>query len=138
MPDSDNDVGNQPASAAAAGGGGTPNDAEYVAFDRVSKSYDGRTQVVRDLDLRIAKGEFLTLLGPSGSGKTTCLMMLAGFEAPTSGVIRIAGRSVQHLPPRRRGIGMVFQNYALFPHMTVGDNLAFPLEVRGVAPDDRR
>ena len=138
MPDSDNDVGNQPASAAAAGGGGTPNDAEYVAFDRVCKSYDGRTQVVRDLDLRIARGEFLTLLGPSGSGKTTCLMMLAGFEAPTSGVIRIAGRSVQHLPPRRRGIGMVFQNYALFPHMTVGDNLAFPLEVRGIDPDDRR
>ena len=138
MPDSDNDVGNQPASAAAARGGGTPNDAEYVAFDRVSKSYDGRTQVVRDLDLRIARGEFLTLLGPSGSGKTTCLMMLAGFEAPTSGVIRIAGRSVQHLPPRRRGIGMVFQNYALFPHMTVGDNLAFPLEVRGIDPGDRR
>ncbi len=118
--------------------GPAQTDAEYVAFDRVSKSYDGRTLVVRDLDLRIARGEFLTLLGPSGSGKTTCLMMLAGFEAPTSGVIRIAGRSVHHLPPRRRGIGMVFQNYALFPHMTVGDNLAFPLEVRGLARDDRR
>ncbi len=111
---------------------------EYVTFDRVSKSYDGRTLVVRDLDLHVGKGEFLTLLGPSGSGKTTCLMMLAGFEATTSGVIRIDGRSVHHLPPRKRGIGMVFQNYALFPHMTVGDNLAFPLEVRGLDPDDRR
>ena len=124
--------------AAPATSGPSPNDAEYVAFEGVSKSYDGRTLVVRDLDLRIAKGEFLTLLGPSGSGKTTCLMMLAGFEAPTSGVIRIAGRSVHQLPPRRRGIGMVFQNYALFPHMTVGDNLAFPLEVRGLQPEDRR
>ena len=124
--------------AAPAPRGQPPNDAEYVAFDGVSKSYDGRTLVVRDLDLRIAKGEFLTLLGPSGSGKTTCLMMLAGFEAPTAGVIRIAGRSVHQLPPRRRGIGMVFQHYALFPHMTVGDNLAFPLEVRGLPPEDRR
>ena len=85
-----------------------------------------------------ATGEFLTLLGPSGSGKTPCLMMLAGFEAPTSGVIRIAGRSVHHLPPRRRGIRIVFQNYALFPHMTVGDNLAFPPEVRSLTPADRR
>ena len=86
----------------------------------------------RGLDLEIRKGEFLTLLGPSGSGKTTCLMMLAGFETPTAGTIRIAGRAVQQVPPRRRGIGMVFQNYALFPHMTAGENLAFPLEVRGI------
>ena len=112
--------------------------AAYVEFERVSKSFDGRTLVVRDLDLQIRKGEFLTLLGPSGSGKTTCLMMLAGFETPTSGVIRIAGRAVQQVPPRRRGIGMVFQNYALFPHMTVGENLAFPLEVRGIEPERRR
>ena len=138
MQESSSAVGYGPGPAAPTPGGGAPNDAEYVTFDGVSKSYDGRTLVVRDLDLRIARGEFLTLLGPSGSGKTTCLMMLAGFEAPTVGVIRIAGRSVHHLPPRRRGIGMVFQNYALFPHMTVGDNLAFPLEVRGLAPDDRR
>ena len=110
----------------------------YVEFERVSKTFDGRTLVVRDLDLQIRKGEFLTLLGPSGSGKTTCLMMLAGFETPTAGVIRIAGRPVQDVPPRRRGIGMVFQNYALFPHMTVGENLAFPLEVRGVEPARRR
>ena len=115
----------------------TRNDA-YVEFERVSKSFDRRTLVVRDLDLQIRKGEFLTLLGPSGSGKTTCLMMLAGFETPTSGTIRIAGRAVQQVPPRRRGIGMVFQNYALFPHMTVGENLAFPLEVRGIEPERRR
>ena len=110
----------------------------YVEFEGVSKTFDGRTLVVRDLDLQIRKGEFLTLLGPSGSGKTTCLMMLAGFETPTSGVIRIAGRAVQQVPPRRRGIGMVFQNYALFPHMTVGENLAFPLDVRGVDAESRR
>ena len=105
----------------------------HVEFRGVSKTYDGRTMVVRDLDLRVARGEFLTLLGPSGSGKTTCLMMLAGFEAPTSGEISIAGRSVSSVPPRKRGIGVVFQNYALFPHMTVQRNLAFPLEVRGVS-----
>ena len=110
----------------------------HVEFERVGKSYDGRTLVVRDLDLSVRRGEFLTLLGPSGSGKTTCLMMLAGFEAPTSGAIRIAGRSVHALPARKRGIGMVFQNYALFPHMTVGDNLAFPLEVRGLDRERRR
>ena len=110
----------------------------HVEFERVCKSYDGRVQVVRDLDLTVDEGEFLTLLGASGSGKTTCLMMLAGFEAPTSGTIRIRGRSVHDLPPRKRGIGVVFQNYALFPHMTVGGNLAFPLEVRGIDPQQRR
>ncbi len=108
------------------------NNSAYVQFERVSKSFDGRTLVIDNLDLSVRKGEFLTLLGPSGSGKTTCLMMLAGFETPTSGAIRIDGRSVHALPPRKRGIGMVFQNYALFPHMTVGRNLAFPLEVRGL------
>ncbi len=105
----------------------------HVEFRGVSKTYDGRTMVVRDLDLGVTKGEFFTLLGPSGSGKTTCLMMLAGFEAPTSGEILIDGRSVRGMPPRERGIGVVFQNYALFPHMTVGQNLAFPLEIRGVS-----
>ena len=109
-----------------------------VEFERVCKSYDGRVQVVRDLDLSVREGEFLTLLGASGSGKTTCLMMLAGFEAPTSGDIRIRGRPVHDLPPRKRGIGVVFQNYALFPHMTVGGNLAFPLEVRGLDAAQRR
>jgi len=112
--------------------------AAHVEFEGVSKSYDGRTLVVDDLNLGIGKGEFVTLLGPSGSGKTTILMMLAGFQTATSGAIRIGGRSVQDLPARKRGIGMVFQNYALFPHMTVGANLAFPLEVRGIAEARRR
>ena len=107
----------------------------YVEFDDVSKSYDGVEQIVRNLHLTVREGEFLTLLGPSGSGKTTCLMMLAGFEVPTGGAIRINGQPVDAVPPRRRNIGMVFQNYALFPHMTVGANLAFPLEVRGLDKD---
>ena len=109
----------------------------HVEFEGVSKSYDGIQQVVRGLDLSVRRGEFLTLLGPSGSGKTTCLMMLAGFEAPSAGTIRIDGRAVQDLPPRKRNIGMVFQNYALFPHMTVGANLSFPLEVRGLDEAER-
>ena len=110
----------------------------HVEFAGVSKSYDGTTLVVEDLDLQIHTGEFVTLLGPSGSGKTTILMMLAGFQAPTAGEIRIGGESIQNLPPRKRGIGMVFQNYALFPHMSVEANLAFPLEVRGMGPEERR
>ena len=104
--------------------------APFVVFDRVQKSYDGETLVVKDLNLAIGKGEFLTMLGPSGSGKTTCLMMLAGFETATHGEIRLGGRPINNIPPYKRGIGMVFQNYALFPHMTVAENLAFPLQVR--------
>ena len=109
----------------------------FVEFERVQKSYDGSSLVVKDLNLAIGKGEFLTMLGPSGSGKTTCLMMLAGFETATSGEIRLAGRPINSVPPHKRGIGMVFQSYALFPHMTVGENLSFPLEVRGMAKSDR-
>ncbi|MFP4537947.1 MAG: ABC transporter ATP-binding protein [Dichotomicrobium sp.] len=82
------------------------------------------------MNLRIAKGEFITLLGPSGSGKTTCLMMLAGFEPATHGEIYLNGSPINNVPPHKREIGMVFQNYALFPHMTVWENLAFPLQVR--------
>jgi len=107
----------------------------FVEFDGVCKTYDGRSNVVDELDLAIAEGEFLSLLGPSGSGKTTTLMMLAGFERPTAGRIRLKGTAIETLPPYRRNFGMVFQNYALFPHMTVGENLAFPLSVRGVAKD---
>jgi putative spermidine/putrescine transport system ATP-binding protein len=107
-------------------------DAAFVAFEHVQKSYDGETLVVKDLNLTISKGEFLTMLGPSGSGKTTCLMMLAGFETATHGEIRLAGRQINNIPPHKRGLGMVFQNYALFPHMTVGENLAFPLQVRNM------
>ncbi len=112
------------------------NSGAFVAFERVQKSYDGETLVVKDLNLSIAKGEFLTMLGPSGSGKTTCLMMLAGFEVATSGEIFLGGRPINHVAPHRRGIGMVFQNYALFPHMTVAENLAFPLQVRGMGKAD--
>ena len=115
----------------------TGGDAAFVAFEHVQKSYDGEILVVKDLNLSIAKGEFLTMLGPSGSGKTTCLMMLAGFETATHGDIKLAGKPINNIPPHKRGIGMVFQNYALFPHMTVAENLAFPLEVRGIAKSDR-
>ncbi|WP_328700426.1 ABC transporter ATP-binding protein [Caenimonas soli] len=96
----------------------------------MQKTYDGETLVVKNLNLEIARGEFLTMLGPSGSGKTSSLMMLAGFEVPTGGQIFLDGRSIDRVPPHVRNIGMVFQNYALFPHMTVEENLAFPLKVR--------
>ena len=109
----------------------------FVEFERVQKSYDGETLVVKDLNLAIGKGEFLTMLGPSGSGKTTCLMMLAGFETATHGEIRLDGNEINNIPPHKRGIGMVFQNYALFPHMTVAENLAFPLEVRKLGKSER-
>jgi putative spermidine/putrescine transport system ATP-binding protein len=108
----------------------------HVQFKDVQKSFDGESLVVKSLDLNIAKGEFLTLLGPSGSGKTTTLLMLAGFEAPTHGEILLNGQPINQLPPHKRGIGMVFQNYALFPHMTVEENLAFPLEVRRMSRAD--
>ncbi|MEL6946938.1 MAG: ABC transporter ATP-binding protein [Pseudomonadota bacterium] len=104
----------------------------YVRFENVQKSYDGETLVVKDLNIDIPEGEFLTMLGPSGSGKTTSLMMLAGFEPATHGEIYLAGKSINNVPPNKRGIGMVFQNYALFPHMTVAENLAFPLKVRNM------
>jgi putative spermidine/putrescine transport system ATP-binding protein len=113
-----------------------PARSTLVAFEGVQKSYDGRVLVVRDLSLEVARGEFLTLLGPSGSGKTTTLMMLAGFESPTAGDIRLDGRPITRLPPHRRDIGVVFQNYALFPHMSVWHNVAFPLAVRGVGRAD--
>ena len=101
-----------------------------VEFHNVNKTYDGESLIVKELTLSIRKGEFFTLLGPSGSGKTTTLMMLAGFEAMTSGDILLNGKSLRNVPPYLRNVGMVFQNYALFPHMTVEENLAFPLEAR--------
>ena len=94
----------------------------------------GLVAAVRGLSLMVAPGEFVTLLGPSGSGKTTTLRMIAGFTAPTSGVVLLDGRDVSTVPPHRRNIGMVFQNYALFPHMTASRNVGFPLEMRRVAP----
>ena len=109
----------------------------FVVFDRVQKSYDGENLVVKDLNLSVARGEFLTMLGPSGSGKTTCLMMLAGFETATHGDILLGGKPINNIPPHKRGIGMVFQNYALFPHMTIAENLSFPLEVRKMGKSER-
>ncbi|MCI0678031.1 MAG: ABC transporter ATP-binding protein [Actinobacteria bacterium] len=96
----------------------------------VTKVYGDDVVAVDNIDLTVRDREFLTILGPSGSGKTTVLKLIAGFTAPTSGEIRIDGRDVSRTPPHRRNLGMVFQNYALFPHLTVDENLAFPLEMR--------
>ncbi len=106
------------------------SDANFLEFVKVQKSYDQKTLVVKDFSLTVHKGEFLTLLGPSGSGKSTVLMMLAGFESLTSGDIRLEGQSIARMAPYKRDIGMVFQSYALFPHMSVAENLAYPLKVR--------
>ena len=108
-----------------------------VSFTGVEKTYDGKNLVVRDLNLNIQQGEFLSLLGPSGSGKTTTLMMLAGFESPTAGEISLSGTPITRTPPHKRNFGMVFQDYALFPHMTVADNIAYPLTVRKVSASDQ-
>lgn len=107
-----------------------------IEFCRVTKMY-GPVAAVRDLSLIVHRGEFLTILGPSGSGKTTALMLLAGFTAPSKGDILIAGKSVAAVPPYRRDQGIVFQSYALFPHLTVRRNLDFPLEMRGIRAAER-
>ncbi|MCK1544437.1 ABC transporter ATP-binding protein [Bradyrhizobium sp. 179] len=107
-----------------------------VSLTNVEKSYGG-VSAVAGVSLDIRSGEFLTLLGPSGSGKTTTLMMIAGFETPGAGDIAIDGTSVLGAPPYRRNIGMVFQNYALFPHLTVAENIGFPLKQRGVPRAER-
>ncbi len=101
----------------------------------ISKFY-GDAAAVRKLDLDIVAGEFVTLLGSSGSGKTTTLMMLAGFIEPTEGSIAIGGKDVTKLPPGKRNLGVVFQNYALFPHMSVAENIAFGLKMRRVPRAD--
>ena len=99
------------------------------------KSY-GQVEVLRDFDLEIAEGEFVSLLGPSGCGKTTTLRCVAGFEFPNQGTIHFGGEDMTWLPPERRDVGMVFQSYALFPHLTVHENLAFGLEMRKAAPSE--
>jgi putative spermidine/putrescine transport system ATP-binding protein len=109
--------------------------ARGLAFRGISKHY-GMVRAVDGVDLDVARGEFLTLLGPSGSGKTTMLMMIAGFNAPSAGEILLDGRAITHLPPEKRNFGMVFQGYALFPHLSVFDNVAFPLKVRRKPPDE--
>ena len=100
-----------------------------VQIENLAK-YFGEVRAVDGVTLEALAGEFLALLGPSGSGKTTILMTIAGFEQPTAGEVRIGGRPVSHVPPHQREIGMVFQKYALFPHMSVFDNIAFPLRMR--------
>ncbi len=106
-----------------------------IRLDRVSKRFDhsvkGEVYAVREVSLAVADGELLTLLGPSGCGKSTTLRMIAGFEEPDEGTILIGGRDVTHVLPNRRGIGFVFQNYALFPHLSVFENVAYGLRVQG-------
>jgi predicted ABC-type transport system involved in lysophospholipase L1 biosynthesis ATPase subunit len=107
--------------------------ADYrIRFENVSKRYGTHT-VIDGLDLSIAAGEFVSLLGPSGSGKTTLLMMLAGFESVSDGAILLDGRRIENVPAYKRDMGVVFQNYALFPHMTAAENIAFPLKRRGAS-----
>jgi putative spermidine/putrescine transport system ATP-binding protein len=113
-----NDAGNSPAGA-------------EVCLRNLTKTY-GTMAAVDDISITIRSGEFFTILGPSGSGKTTTMMMVAGFTYPTSGEILIGAKSIANLPPQKRGLGMVFQNYAVFPHLSVYQNIAFPLEARGM------
>lgn len=104
---------------------------EAVTLERIEKNF-AETAVVRDVSIAVQAGEFLSLLGPSGSGKTTLLMMIAGFEAPNRGRISVGARDITFEAPNKRDVGMVFQRYALFPHMTVAQNIAFPLRMRRV------
>ena len=104
-----------------------------VEFDRVAKVYPDGTRAVSDMNLGIEDGEFVVLVGPSGCGKTTALRMVAGLEEISEGVLRIGDRVVNHVPSRDRDIAMVFQSYALYPHLSVRENIAFPLRVRGMA-----
>ena len=107
-----------------------------VTFHQVSRHY-GTVRAVDDVDLDIAEGSFFAMLGPSGSGKTTCLRLISGFEKPTSGTITILGQDVSDVPPNRRNVNTVFQDYALFPHMNVRDNVAYGPMVAGVAKAER-
>jgi putative spermidine/putrescine transport system ATP-binding protein len=110
----------------------------YLRLRDVSKSYDGRSNAVECVNIDVARGEFVTFLGPSGSGKTTTLMMIAGFETPSGGIIELDGRDLSLQKAYQRNIGMVFQNYALFPHMTALRNVIFPLRMRGLARADTK
>ena len=103
-----------------------------VSVRGVEKAYDGGVMAVRGIDLEVADGEFVVLVGPSGCGKSTTLRMIAGLEEISGGEIWIDGRRVNDVPPRDRDIAMVFQNYALYPHMTVQDNMGFGLKLRGM------
>ncbi len=107
-----------------------------IRFDKVSRHF-GEVKAVDQVDLEIIDGEFFSMLGPSGSGKTTCLRMIAGFDRPTSGSIYLYGQDVSNLPPYERNVNTVFQDYALFPHMTVGDNIAYGLMIKKVSKQER-
>src|SRR3712207_2879421 len=108
----------------------------YLALERLTKAY-GDVLAVDALDLTVARGEFISLLGPSGCGKTTTLQMIAGFVEPTSGRAMLEGTDLFGVRPNKRGLGVVFQSYALFPHVTVAENVAFGLEMRGVPRAER-
>ena len=108
----------------------------FLSIEGLSKSY-GAVVALADFDLSVERGEFISLLGPSGCGKTTTLQALAGFVEPTRGRVRLDGHDITHLPPQRRGLGVVFQSYALFPHLTVAGNVAFGLEMRGLPGTER-
>ena len=115
---------------------GAADDAATIRLDGVTKVFDHGVVAVDDVSVAVREGEFFSLLGPSGCGKTTTLRLVAGFEEPTRGTIAIRGRDVTHVPPHRRDTGMVFQNYALFPHRTVFENVAFGLRMRRVPRDE--
>jgi multiple sugar transport system ATP-binding protein len=110
----------------------------FLVLEGLQKTYPDGTQAVRGIDLSIEKGELIVLLGPSGCGKTTTLRMIAGLELATGGAIRLAGNEVTRLRPSRRDVGMVFQFYALYPHLTVRDNIGFPLRAAGLSPSEIR
>jgi putative spermidine/putrescine transport system ATP-binding protein len=131
-------VSDSPASQRVAGSGGAASPAvPAVRLESLTKVY-GDVTAVAGIDLEIAKGEFFSLLGPSGSGKTTTLRMIAGFELPSAGRVLLDGRDVSQLPPYERDVNTVFQDYALFPHMSVGDNVAYGLMIRKVPKPERR
>lgn len=111
--------------------------AAFLEVQNLVKSF-GNNTVVKGVNFAFEKGEFISLLGPSGCGKTTILRMIAGFERPTSGTIRVDGEDITHLKPNQRKLGMVFQAYALFPNLTVGDNIGFGLKIAGMPADQRR
>jgi putative spermidine/putrescine transport system ATP-binding protein len=108
-----------------------------VLFENVSRHF-GAVRAVDAVDLAVAEGEFFAMLGPSGSGKTTCLRLMAGFEQPTAGHIEIFGETAEGVPPYRRSVNTVFQDYALFPHLSILDNVAYGLMVKGIAKEERR
>jgi len=113
-----------------------PGAAPVVRLVRVSRHF-GDVRAVDDVDLEVQDGEFFSMLGPSGSGKTTCLRLIAGFDRPTSGRIELHGRAAENLPPYERDVNTVFQDYALFPHLSVGENVAYGLRIRGVPAGER-